>query len=516
MDRKRRSVGWRLAIPLVAMGTAALWWLGIGLPNDEAQSPLATAPAITAPPPASPTAPAPTAPRLDPPTPGRVAVDPQTPGRLAVDPHARWLMALDDRTRSILSVGCPMGEADDPFLPPSVVENQSGPLLGAALAASSSVVSREPAATETASKTITGAPTTTQPVNAQGATAAAPRATPEHPSRDTVAAVPSTAEAPAALPAPTAMGAVRSGPAEAGRAPRLDAIADEADKHSRRAFELAGRNALFSARAEFITALRLVAQGLDTELQTDRHEKALVAALTALRESDDFISQGAKLERELNVELIVRGHRTPALRGAGNVSPLEALQRYFTFAQEQLALSAEQEVAGSMALHGLGKLHAALATQQDGAVLAGESKAVSFYQAALLVCPRNFMASNDLGVLLARCGRPAEARLALEHSVSLQQSASGWHNLATVYRQLGLGDRAFRATQLVERQKRVEALAQRGQMTPSGQVVQWVDAQRFAESYTGSVADLPLRSPGGAPPAVARPATPWAQDYPRR
>ena len=39
---------------------------------------------------------------------------------------------------------------------------------------------------------------------------------------------------------------------------------------------------------------------------------------------------------------------------------------------------------------------------------AAEPKAMVFYQAALLVMPRNSMAANDLGVLLARSGYFAE------------------------------------------------------------------------------------------------------------
>ena len=58
-----------------------------------------------------------------------------------------------------------------------------------------------------------------------------------------------------------------------------------------------------------------------------------------------------------------------------------------------------------MALHALGKLHAALAQKKGSLVVAPESKAMVFYQAALLVYPNNYMAANDLGVLLAQCGQ---------------------------------------------------------------------------------------------------------------
>ena len=126
---------------------------------------------------------------------------------------------------------------------------------------------------------------------------------------------------------------------------------------------------------------------------------------------------------------------------------MTALKCYFTFAQEQFAAAAGREVAGSMALHALGKLHAALAQKKGTPIVAPESKAMVFYQAALLVYPKNYMAANDLGVLLAQCGNYADARAMLEHSLSLCRQSTSWQNLAVVYRQLGQTALAERAGQ---------------------------------------------------------------------
>ena len=70
----------------------------------------------------------------------------------------------------------------------------------------------------------------------------------------------------------------------APRSRHLELAAREADLHTRRGFELAGRGAYFSTRAEFIMALRLMAQALDAEYQTTIHSRALAAGLTALKE----------------------------------------------------------------------------------------------------------------------------------------------------------------------------------------------------------------------------------------
>ena len=87
-----------------------------------------------------------------------------------------------------------------------------------------------------------------------------------------------------------------------------------------------------------------------------------------------------------------------------------------------------------MALYALGKLHAAVAAAETSDLPAAEPKAVVFYQASLLVCPRNYMAANDLGVVLAQSGYYAEARSALEHSVRISWQSANLGNLAVVYR----------------------------------------------------------------------------------
>ena len=54
------------------------------------------------------------------------------------------------------------------------------------------------------------------------------------------------------------------------RSEQLEQVAQQADRQTRHGFELAGRGAYFAARSEFIGALRLVAEGLDTEQKTRR------------------------------------------------------------------------------------------------------------------------------------------------------------------------------------------------------------------------------------------------------
>jgi tetratricopeptide (TPR) repeat protein len=295
------------------------------------------------------------------------------------------------------------------------------------------------------------------------------------------------------------------------RSRQLEEVAREADVHTRRGFELAGRGARYSARAEFVQALRLVAEGLDAEHHGVTHGRALADGLAALDEAEDFVPRGSHLEADLDLRSIVAGHHTPVLKDAAidGVTPMAAVHRYLTFAQQQLAAAAGAEVAGSMALHALGKLDAWLALrEQPDARIAGP-RAMACYQAALLVCRKNYMASNDLGVLLARQARPEEARAALEHSLSVHPSATTWENLAAVYRQLGNGDLADRAEKLARATSREEKERLAAEGVGSGSRAKWVDPNQFAESYA-KVPDphRPPPTPRAAPAGEANPSRP--------
>jgi tetratricopeptide (TPR) repeat protein len=298
------------------------------------------------------------------------------------------------------------------------------------------------------------------------------------------------------------------------RSEQLERIAQQADRQIRRGFELAGRGAYFAARSEFIKALRLVAEGLDTEHQTEAHSRSLALALTAMSEAEDFIPAGSRLEGDLKLRAIIEGHRTPVLKNAAteNLTPLSALKCYFTFAQEQLAAAAGSEVAGSMALHALGKLHAALAGPHENNVRAAEAKAVAFYQAALLVYPQNYMAANDLGVLLARCGDYREAEGALKYSLSIHRQSTSWHNLAVVYRQEGQAASAREADRRWRAATEAAIARHKSLRNPPNEWVRWVDPSWFNQLQ----ARTPAAVPRTTPPAKPAEATPPRQPSQRR
>lgn len=219
-------------------------------------------------------------------------------------------------------------------------------------------------------------------------------------------------------------------PAQPGR---IELAAEEADRITREAYDLAGRGALFAAREQFLTALRILAEALDAEFPERRHAASLSAAWTALREAEDFLPRTATAAPP-DAALIAAGHATPILKDADlhGVTGLEAYRRYLAFAQDQFGLAAGAEVTASMALRGLGKVYGAFADRGMPQPREAAAVAVMFYQAALFAWPDNYMAANDLGVLLAKGGRWNDARRVLEYAVSLSPNPSTCWNLIRV------------------------------------------------------------------------------------
>jgi tetratricopeptide (TPR) repeat protein len=247
---------------------------------------------------------------------------------------------------------------------------------------------------------------------------------------------------------------------------------------------LAARGALYSARAQFIQALRTIAQSLDVQEGGRRHTEALGAGLTALEEAEDFVPRGSNVEADLDVGVMVRGHRTPVLKDspAGELVAVTAQQQYYTYAQEQLALAAGREEAGSMALFGLGKAYGTLAIQQSPQTVAPEPKAMVFHQAALTVDGGNYLAANELAVLVARYERYDKARELLQHSVTLAPQSAIWRNLAVVHQRLGETELAVSAEKQAVEAARREAVAAAQPSSAAPGDLQWVDPATFAAS----------------------------------
>lgn len=310
------------------------------------------------------------------------------------------------------------------------------------------------------------------------------------------------AELPARGPQPEPLPAVEH-EAESGQPSRpaeMDAVARRAIEQTRSGFLLARRGAIYVARTEFVASLRLIAQAQDLRERTDRHSQALANGLRALDETNDLVPRGSQLETDIDIVNIVSRHRTASDLDVDleQLSTTELLGHYYTFAQQRLAAATGGEPAGSMALHGLGKVHAILAQDDRATATVNEAKAMVYHQAALLVDRGNYLAANDLGVLLAHYGRFAESRDMLLHSATIWPQAKTFDNLANVHRQLGEHDLAQRAIE------RSLALSQQGSQGGAGAVaaskygVQWVSPQELAGGPSTAPAPRAAVRPKGA------------------
>ncbi|HKD36115.1 MAG TPA: hypothetical protein VKB78_04920 [Pirellulales bacterium] len=290
----------------------------------------------------------------------------------------------------------------------------------------------------------------------------------------------------AARPAPPAMPPIamkieseRVELAPPERGPELMAICRKADAINRHAFELAQHGAVFSARLEYMHSLEVIAEALDAQRGIHSHERMLIVGFRAMEEADDFASQHFLAAGERTVADIVRSHQTPVVRNETdlNWTTQAAMSRYLTYSQEQLAGALANLPPASAALFGLGKIYTVPPAAHGPPDATGGAKAVGLYQAALMVDGRNYLAANELGVLLAGFGRLPEARAALLHSLSVSSQPIVWQNLAAVHRAMGEADLAARAG------KEAELAANRmGQAAATAYDVHWVDPETFARA----------------------------------
>ena len=278
-----------------------------------------------------------------------------------------------------------------------------------------------------------------------------------------------------------------------------------------RGYDLAQRGALFAAQTEFVQVLRRVAQARDAASRSNEHSRGLAAGLRALDEAEDFVPKGIQLEADLDLQIVSSSHRTPVLRDyPEELLAHQAAALYLSYAQAQLAHAVTGEQAGSMALHGLGKIYARLAERNDDDVQFTQ-RATAMYSAALVARPDNHLAANELGVLLCRSGRSAEAAALFERAIDAAPSAHTYHNLAVAQQKLGMHGQAAANEQESQRlaawERTTGAVSQRAG-------VQWVtpaDMSRVAQpapltptSYSASAPNLMSQQPFAAHAAARR------------
>lgn len=285
---------------------------------------------------------------------------------------------------------------------------------------------------------------------------------------------------------------------------QLGVVAEQARVQIEEGIGLAERGAFFSARSNFVNALRTIAQTLDGESPSPVHAEALAMGLDALKEADDFAGRGDVRAAGVDVAIVAAGHRTPALtkEQAASATPNDAMRAYYSFAAEALSRCGGSSETAAEALFQLGKLQALLAEEDDLGSTAAIPRSTALYHAALAVSPRHARAGNELGFLLAKSGDYAHARAMLQRAVASEPLAEAWHNLAIVHERLGETDLAAQA-----RDRFTAIAAVQGGAGASPRVT-WVAPETMKTPSTETFRSESTPSPATEPSVAIRSAQP--------
>ncbi len=218
-----------------------------------------------------------------------------------------------------------------------------------------------------------------------------------------------------------------------------DAVAQRAVHHIEYGKSLARRGAAFAARQEFYSALQVIAHANDGKNGSHAHTAALRNAIMALKEAEKFVVKDVESQVGKSVAEVIETHRSGLLtkEEAKYMTPVEAMQIYFSFAQEQFGLAGGHHVVSAEALFCLGKLHSVMEQHEPGSGRLETAKAIVYHRAALNNDQNNFRSAGELGVLMARMGQLEDAKALFKQSLRIQSTPQAWENLAKVHERLG-------------------------------------------------------------------------------
>ena len=281
-----------------------------------------------------------------------------------------------------------------------------------------------------------------------------------------------------------------------------NADAQKAVHHIEYGKTLSRRGAAFTARQEFLAAMQVIASSNDKTSGDNRHSKALQMAMLSMREAKDFSVANPEQQIHMDVASVVESHRSQVLTPAqaANLSPVQAMNRYFAHAQEQLDTAGGRNVVSAEVFYCMGKLHTFLNRNQKVLGPYETAQSVVYHQTALLSDNQHHRSANELGVLLARSGRLEQSKLLFERSLMSQPTIRTWQNLAETHRRLGETSFANQAA------AEVQILA--NSPTPNGNSnIQWKPVEVFNKEApieinhqrVAQLPSLPQQKPVAAP-----------------
>lgn len=223
------------------------------------------------------------------------------------------------------------------------------------------------------------------------------------------------------------------------RLPLPEQVAHQAVHHIEYGKSLSRRGSSYSAQQEFYAALRIIASSNDSQTGTNHYSLALAEAALAMKEARDFVGTDLESEAFLSVASTVDTHLSKIINQADldQISPRQAIQQYFQFAQDHLDQAGGRNVVSAEAFCCLGKLHTSMRQSESSLGAMEVAKAIAFHRAALLSDPNNSRSANELGVLMAKIGQLDSAVALFQQSLMKNQTPQTWKNLAKTHQQKG-------------------------------------------------------------------------------
>ena len=252
---------------------------------------------------------------------------------------------------------------------------------------------------------------------------------------------------------------------------------------------LAMRGAGHAAKQEFLQALHIVAESNDAQRQSRQSTTSLASGLLALEEAADFLGDMQMQDR--NLATMIGSHRSRVLseQEARSLSPIQAMQAYYYFAEQRFSDAGGASPTASLALYSLGKLLLSPTQPSNGGHPIDQTKAMVMFRSSLATDSTNHRSANELGVLMARNGRFQQSKELLLSSLRNQPTQEAWKNLAKVHENLG-------ETALASLARSEEtALSHSNQLAANQQKARWVTSQTFEQQAAQSQAFAPSAQP---------------------
>lgn len=191
-------------------------------------------------------------------------------------------------------------------------------------------------------------------------------------------------------------------------------LREQAAKHLDESVARLGHRASLTAGAEATEALRLIAQAKDLAAQSSDSSAALEAALTALKEAEDFVDRYGTVDGNA-ITRMVRAHQTMVLKSF-DCSQLTGASAADVYLDTSRRILAEMSSTDSLAAHAVACLAKSYRQRSSESRLA-LAASVHLMRAAVIAMPNDRELTEELASVLNQ----AELRQEAQHVLALSQ-----------------------------------------------------------------------------------------------